>query len=106
MPVAFDKLGRGAERVDNVPMLDEMARAAISSLSSSSPRGFFLMIEGASIDKQAHAEDAERTIWETIEFDRAVGVAKRFAEQTNSDVDRSNDTLVVVTADTRPAAFR
>ncbi|MGI9165876.1 MAG: alkaline phosphatase [Pyrinomonadaceae bacterium] len=105
MPVAFDKLGPGAERVTNVPMLDDMARAAISSLSSSSPRGFFLMIEGASIDKQAHFEDAERTIWETIEFDRAVGVAKRFAEQTNSDADPNNDTLVIVTADHETSGF-
>lgn len=105
MPVAFDKLGRGAERVNNVPMLDDMARAAIDSLSSSSPRGFFLMIEGASIDKQAHWEDAERTIWDTIEFDRAVGVAKRFAEKTNSDADPNNDTLVIVTADHETGGF-
>ena len=105
MPVAFDKLGRGAERVTNVPMLDNMARAAISSLSSSSPRGFFLMIEGASIDKQSHVEDADRAIWETIEFDRAVGVAKRFAEQTNSDADPNNDTLVIVTADHETSGF-
>lgn len=105
MPVALDKLGHGAERVTNVPMLDNMARAAITSLSSSSPRGFFLMIEGASIDKQTHWEDADRAIWETIEFDRAVGVAKRFAEQTNSDADPNNDTLVIVTADHETGGF-
>ena len=105
MPVAFDKLGHGAERVTNVPMLDNMARAAINSLSSSSPRGFFLMIEGASVDKQAHLQDADRTIWETIEFDRAVGVAKRFAERTNSDSDPHNDTLVIVTADHETGGF-
>lgn len=105
MPTAFDKLGRGAEHIPNVPMLDDMARAAIDSLSSSSPHGFFLMIEGASIDKQAHAEDADRTIWETIEFDRAVGIAKRFAEKTNSDSDPNNDTLVIVTADHETGGF-
>nr|MBA3727495.1 alkaline phosphatase [Armatimonadota bacterium] len=105
MPVALDKLGHGAERVNNVPMLDNMARAALNSLSSSSPRGFFLMIEGASIDKQAHYEDADRAIWDTIEFDRAVGVAKRFAEQTNSDANPDNDTLVIVTADHETSGF-
>ena len=105
MPAALDKLGRGADRVLHVPMLDDMARVAINSLSSSSPRGFFLMIEGASIDKQAHFEDADRAIWETIEFDRAVGVAKRFAEQTNSDADPNNDTLVIVTADHETGGF-
>lgn len=105
MPTALDKLGHGAEPVINVPMLDDMARAAISSLSSSSSRGFFLMIEGASIDLQAHYEDSDRAIWGTIEFDRAVGVARRFAEQTNSDRDPNNDTLVIVTADHETSGF-
>jgi alkaline phosphatase len=105
MPVAFDKLGRGAEQITNVPMLDEMSNVAIDSLSSSSPRGFFLMIEGASIDKQIHDEDADRAIWDTIEFDRAVGVAKRFAARTNSDNDPNNDTLVIVTADHETGGF-
>ena len=105
MPTAFDKLGYGADKVNNVPMLDEMVQVAINSLSASSPRGFFLMIEGASIDKQTHEEDADRAIWEVIEFDRAVGVAKRFAEATNSDADKQNDTLVIVTADHETGGF-
>ncbi len=105
MPVAFDKLGYGVERASNVPMLDDMAGVAIRSLSTSSPNGFFLMVEGASIDKEAHWMDAERTIWETIEFDRAVGVAKRFAEKTNSDANPNNDTLVIVTADHETSGF-
>lgn len=105
MPVAFDKLGRGAEHFSDVPLLDKMARVALDSLSAHSPQGFFLMIEGASIDKQAHMMDADRAIWDTIEFDRAVGVAKRFAEKTNSDTDPSNDTLVIVTADHETGGF-
>ena len=80
-------------------MLDEMAKAAIDTLASTSPKGFYLLIEGASIDKRAHAADSERTIWDTIEFDHAVKVALDFATATNSDRDPSNDTLVVVTAD-------
>lgn len=105
MPVAFDKLGYGAERAAHVPMLDEMARAALDVLRANSPHGFFLMIEGASIDKEAHRMDAERSIWDTIEFDKAVGIAKRFAESTNSDDDPDNDTLVVVTADHETSGF-
>ncbi|HYE74003.1 MAG TPA: alkaline phosphatase, partial [Blastocatellia bacterium] len=105
MPVAFDKLGYGAERAINIPMLDEMARIAIDLMNANSPRGFFLMIEGASIDKQTHRMDAERAIWDTIEFDKAVGVAKRFAEATNTDSDPNNDTLVIVTADHETAGF-
>lgn len=105
MPVALDKLGHSSVVVTDVPMLDDMARAAINTLSTVSPAGFFLMIEGGSIDKQAHQEDADRAIWDTIEFDRAVGAAKRFAEQTNSDKDPNNDTLIVVTADHETSGF-
>jgi alkaline phosphatase len=73
------------------PSLPDMTEAAIEILSRH-PRGFILMVEGASIDKVAHKGDAHRAIWETIEFDRAVGVAKRFAKSRG-------DTLVIVTAD-------
>jgi alkaline phosphatase len=57
------------------------------------------MIEGASIDKRAHDADAERSVWDVIEFDNAVAVALAFARKTNSDADPANDTLVIVTAD-------
>lgn len=109
MPVAFDKVGAGRysdelARPQNaayrdVPMLDELARLALRTLTAHSPAGFYLMIEGASIDKRAHAADAERTIWDVIEFDRAVAVALEFASAANGDGDASNDTLVIVTAD-------
>ena len=57
------------------------------------------MVEGASIDKRAHAVDAERMIWDVIEFDRAVQVALDFARRTNTDGNPANDTLVIVAAD-------
>src|SRR5262245_49194462 len=53
------------------PMLDEMAEKALEVLARD-PAGFLLMIEGASIDKQAHNMDTERWILDTIEFDKAV----------------------------------
>nr|MBA3888190.1 alkaline phosphatase [Acidobacteriota bacterium] len=109
LPVAFDKVGAGRyseelalpanEAYRDTPMLEDMTRLALASLSASSPDGFYLMVEGASIDKRAHAADAERTIWDTIEFDRAVQVALDFARRTNADDDPDNDTLVIVTAD-------
>jgi len=109
LAVAFDKVGAGRysdelARAANAPyretpMLDDLARLALRSLSAHSPRGFYLMIEGASIDKRAHAVDSERTIWDIIEFDRAVQVALDFARRTNADRDPANDTLVIVTAD-------
>jgi alkaline phosphatase len=99
MNVAMDKIDgrRGASTVVNdfgfpdQPMLDEMTNAALTVLAKQS-RGFVLMVEGASIDKQAHNMDTERWILDTLEFDRAVGVAKAFAQ-------KRRDTLVVVTAD-------
>jgi alkaline phosphatase len=109
LSVAFDKLGAGtysdeltgdrAKALRDQPMLDEMTAAALASLDAHSPRGFYLMVEGASIDKQEHAVDGERAIWDTIEFDRAVAVALAFARRTNGDTDPANDTLVIVTAD-------
>src|SRR5688572_23977980 len=109
LPVAFDKVGAGRysdelarpanAAVRNAPMLEDLARLALHSLAAHSPSGFYLMIEGASIDKRAHAADAERMIWDVIEFDRAVQVALDFAARTNGDRDPANDTLVIVTAD-------
>jgi alkaline phosphatase len=109
LPVAFDKVGAGKYSDElarpanagyrDTPMLEDMAALALKSLTASSPRGFYLMIEGASIDKRAHASDAERTVWDVIEFDRAVQVALDFAARTNGDGDPDNDTLVVVTGD-------
>lgn len=109
MAVAFDKVGAGRysdelaldrnQDLRDQPMLGDMTALALRSLSAHSPRGFYLMVEGASIDKQAHESEADRTIWDTIEFDNAVQVALDFARRTNSDGDPGNDTLVVVTAD-------
>ncbi|MGP3533393.1 alkaline phosphatase [Microbacterium sp. RD1] len=54
--------------------------------------GFFLQVEGASIDKEDHAANACGQIGETVDLDEAVQVALEFAKQRD-------DTLVVVTAD-------
>jgi alkaline phosphatase len=73
------------------PLLYDMTQKAIDILSKNR-NGFFLMVEGASIDKQLHAMDWERAMWDTIEFDKAIGVAKRFA-------DTNKETLVIVVGD-------
>jgi alkaline phosphatase len=109
MSVAFDKIGAGVysdeladdrgKALRDQPMLEEMTTAALASLEAHSPKGFYLMVEGASVDKQEHVVDAERAIWDVIEFDRAVAVALDFARRTNTDTDPQNDTLVIVTAD-------
>ena len=55
-------------------------------------KGFFLQVEGASIDKQDHAANACGQIGETVAFDAAVKTALDFAKKDGS-------TTVLVTAD-------
>lgn len=73
------------------PMLDEMAEKALAVLSRN-PNGFVLMIEGGSIDKQAHLMDSERWMIDTIEFDRAIERCRQFQAANPRS-------LVIVTAD-------
>lgn len=73
------------------PMLEEMTTKALGILKKNK-QGFVLMVEGASIDKQAHNMDTERWILDTIEFDKAIKVVQEFAE-------KDGQTLVIVTAD-------
>jgi alkaline phosphatase len=81
------------QRPANEPSLAAMTRRAIDLLDDRKNRnGFFLQVEGASIDKQDHATNACGQIGETIAFDRAIGVALDYQED-------HPDTLVVVTAD-------
>jgi alkaline phosphatase len=99
MNVAKDKIDkrRGNGNVVDVygfpdqPMLDEMAAKALQVLSRNR-NGFVAMIEGGSIDKQAHLMDSDRMVLDTIEFDRTIEVCRQFALE-------HPDTLVIVTAD-------
>ncbi|MEY4135611.1 MAG: hypothetical protein RL386_1961 [Bacteroidota bacterium] len=61
-------------------------------LERRSDKGFFLMIEGSQIDWACHQRDGKNAVLETLDFDRAVGQALKYAE-TN------RNTLVIVTAD-------
>jgi len=80
------------QRPANEPSLAAMTRRAVDLLDDDKRRGFFLQVEGASIDKQDHATNACGQIGETVAFDRAIGVALDYQED-------HPDTLVVVTAD-------
>lgn len=99
MDVAMDKIAgrRGGAAVATIatfpdqPMLDEMTDKALGALSKNR-EGFVLMVEGASIDKQAHNMDTERWVLDTVEFDRVVARCIAFQE-------KNPDTLIVVTAD-------
>lgn len=72
-------------------MLPLASGKAIEILSKSK-KGFFLMIEGSQIDWAGHANVADTLVDETLDFDKAVGVALDFAKN-------DGHTLVVITAD-------
>lgn len=86
----FDDL-KYVKNEHNTPTIEEMTEKAIEILSADED-GFFLMVEGACIDKHSHSNDMENVILSTEEFDKAVAAALRFAEE-------DGETLVVVTAD-------
>ena len=73
------------------PSLTAMTKKAIDLLEGDRD-GFFLQVEGASIDKQDHAANACGQIGEMIEFDNAIAVAQAYAR-------KHPDTLILVTAD-------
>ncbi|KGT90594.1 alkaline phosphatase [Enterobacter cancerogenus] len=79
------------DRPESTPTLAQMTKKAIDLLSTNE-KGFFLQVEGASIDKQDHAANPCGQIGETVDLDEAVQQALAFARE-------HGDTLVVVTAD-------
>lgn len=77
------------------PHLTDMTRKALDLLDAKTGRGrggFFLQVEGASIDKQDHAANPCGQIGETAEFDNSVALGLEYARTHPS-------TLVLVTAD-------
>lgn len=68
------------KRDASVPTLAQMTEKAIDLLSSSE-KGFFLQVEGASIDKQDHAANPCGQIGETVDLDEAVQKALEFAKK-------------------------
>ncbi|EEQ11466.1 Alkaline phosphatase H [Yersinia mollaretii ATCC 43969] len=80
-----------AERTKDVPTLAVMTEKAIDLLKTNE-KGFFLQVEGASIDKQDHAANPCGQFGETVDLDEAVQKALEFARA-------DGNTLVIVTAD-------
>ena len=83
-----------ATAAGNTASLADMASKALDLLQAnpkSEANGFFLQVEGASIDKQDHAANACGQIGETDDLDKAIAAVL-------DRVDLS-DTLVIVTAD-------
>jgi alkaline phosphatase len=76
--------------LDRGPVLEDCAMKAIELLDNR--RGFFLMIEGSSIDDWCHRHKVGYMAEELFDFDRTVGKVLEWAE-------KDGQTLVVITAD-------
>ncbi|MEH6581759.1 MAG: alkaline phosphatase [Halioglobus sp.] len=81
----------------SIPTLRQMTDTALTHLSYGNDRGFFLMIESASIDKQAHERMPCGSIGELEQLEEALQSALAFAETHPR-------TLILVTADHGQAA--
>ena len=75
----------------DIPTLAAMTGKALELLQSD--KGFFLQVEGASIDKADHAADICGQIGELDDFDQAIQTARDWVRKTGEE------TLIIVTAD-------
>ena len=60
------------------PSLSDMVRRAIEFLQTNRS-GYLLVVDCASISRAAQANDGDRVLSETLEFDRALALARRYA---------------------------
>lgn len=79
------------------PNLSTLTEKAIDMLDDDED-GFFLMVEGAHIDKHSHNQDPENMLPSMLEFDKACKVALEYAKA-------DGNTLVVITADHETGAI-
>lgn len=82
---------QGDDYTHNKRLIEESFDGAVQFLSAGK-KGFFVMIEGAKIDKGGHANDMHTVVDEYLSFDRTVGKALEFA-------DKDKETLVLVLSD-------
>ncbi len=82
---------------ENTPTLEQMTVKAIDLLDDTD-EGFFLMIEGAHIDKHSHSNEDENMMEAVMEFDKVIDYVLEYAAQ-------DGETLVIVTADHETGAI-
>lgn len=80
----------------HTPSLSDLTIYALDKLDNEN--GFFLMVEGSSIDTASHANQSHTMLEELLDFENAVNTAYLWAETRN-------DTLIIVTADHETGAL-
>ena len=81
----------------NTPNLEQMTMKAIDILDDTD-EGFFLMVEGAHIDKHSHNNDDDKMTEALQEFDETIEYVLEYAKA-------DGETLVVITADHETGAI-
>lgn len=76
-----------------LPTLAEMAEGTLETLDNKN--GFFLMIEGGSIDWANHADDLNGSIGETLAFDETIATVLKWIEKHGG----WKQNLLIITAD-------
>ena len=76
---------------ENIPSLAEITEKAIEVLDND--KGFFLMVEGGTIDYAGHGNDAAANIFEVFGLDKAVRKAYAFYKK------HPDETLIIITGD-------
>lgn len=89
-----NEIGLAIDSIEGAMTLPDMTRACLSHLlKDDSKKGFFMMVEGGSIDHGGHANDAPTNLRETLAFDKSLAIAYEFYKS------HPDETLIVVTAD-------
>jgi alkaline phosphatase len=83
------------------PRLAEMTAAALALLEKDRD-GFFLLVEGALVDKANHRNNYPMQLGEVLAFDEAVAVVKNWLK---ADRKRADTTLLIVVADHETGGF-
>lgn len=82
---------------ESTPSILQMTKKAIELLDNK--KGFFLMVEGAQIDKASHLNDVELALKHVYAMDLAIAYALEYAKN-------DGNTLVVITADHETGGLR
>ncbi|MDD2336896.1 MAG: alkaline phosphatase, partial [Geobacteraceae bacterium] len=83
------------------PRLPEMTAAALALLEKDRD-GFFLLVEGALVDKANHRNNYPMQLGEVLVFDEAVAVVRDWIK---ADRKRKDETLLIVVADHETGGF-
>lgn len=86
-------VGYAIDSLQDVLTLPGITQACLNHLQKVSPDGFFMMVEGGTIDHGAHNNDPAAVVIETLNFDNALKIAYDFYKK------HPDETLIVVTAD-------